>query len=165
MLIYLHQYLWWLIFMCQLDGINDAHTVGELLCLSVSVRTNMEKMNTGTKELALVHWFIQWNWTQSIHGWMRHNDKGTRICFLFGLSHSYFHTLGYQFSDHRSRRRANPRPHSPSLTFPQATMERATWYQRWNSPKAHFMARSRHWGGTRSQHCPTSRLLASSLTG
>jgi hypothetical protein len=99
MLIYLHQYLWWLIFMCQLDGINDAHTVGELLCLSVSVRTNMEKMNTGTKELALVHWFIQWNWTQSIHGWMRHNDKGTRICFLFGLSHSYFHTLGYQFSD------------------------------------------------------------------
>lgn len=61
----------------------------------------------------------------------------------------------------RDPRRAEPpegecaTPAQQRLTFPQATMERATWYQRWNSPKANFMARSRHCGEGDSQYFPT----------
>lgn len=31
------------------------------------------------------------------------------------------------------------------LTLPQAAIESANWYQRWNSPNASFIARSKHW--------------------
>lgn len=65
----------------------------------------------------------------------------------------------------RDPRRAEPpegecaTPAQQRLTFPQATMERATWYQRWNSPKANFMARSRHCGEGDSQYFP-ARVLS-----
>lgn len=36
-------------------------------------------------------------------------------------------------------------PFGLNLTFPQATMDRASWYQRWNSSNANFMALSKHW--------------------
>lgn len=76
--------------------------------------------------------------------------KGERCPFTDLPAGTYSHTWLYTFKQviqiHSSRGKcALSEPFGLNLTFPQATMDRASWYQRWNSSNANFMALSKHW--------------------
>lgn len=75
--------------------------------------------------------------------------KGEHSPFTELPDGTYSHnTWLYAFKQgiHSSRRKcALSEPFGLNLTFPQATMDRASWYQRWNSSNANFMALSKHW--------------------
>lgn len=60
--------------------------------------------------------------------------------------HTWLYTFKQVIQIHSFRGKcALSEPFGLNLTFPQATMDRASWYQRWNSSNANFMALSRHW--------------------